>query len=615
VGTITGTGTSVTYNAPAALGSHTVTATSAADATKGATVAITLQTPVITVTLNPSGSATVNAAASLAFTATVTGSSSTGVTWTVDGIAGGNTTVGTLTGTGSSVTYTAPAASGTHVVQAQSAQDTSKSASTTVTVQGSSNVSVSLQGVGPANIIVSGSTLFTAKVTGASDTTVTWTVDGVANGNASVGAISSTVPGNTVMFTAPAATGTHTVTATSNADPSKSASLTYSVGSTYIPLSTIAIGANVKDAPYNAKGDGVTDDTAAINAAVNAVAGTGKAVFIPAGTYMINAQANSGSGIRLGSNMTLLMDPAATLQAKYTATMNYEVIYVGGVHDVNIYGGIIKGNNGNNSIVTPTEEEDGNAIEIVTSTNVVVENVNTSNCFCDGVYIAKTANNVVVCGVDSSKNIRNGMSIVNASRIVILNSNFHNNIGSVEVPGAGMINGNGMDIEANANEHISTVLVHNCNFLNNYFAGLTWGIGFGTAPGSTTDGIFVDSNTSQNNWAGFDGENCPYSSVTNNTATNNGAYGIYIHDGATNSYVAYNTVSGTGSVEECAGIMLYQDSGTIVTHNSSTGNAKYGITACYDTNPTITNNIVTNNPVMGVRIYNSTGSVSTGNTQ
>ncbi len=43
---------------------------------------------------------------------------------------------------------------------------------------------------------------------------------------------------------------------------------------------------NVKDAPFNAKGDGVTDDTAAIQAALDSVEGGG-IVYIPAGEYVI----------------------------------------------------------------------------------------------------------------------------------------------------------------------------------------------------------------------------------------------------------------------------------------------------------------------------------------
>lgn len=43
---------------------------------------------------------------------------------------------------------------------------------------------------------------------------------------------------------------------------------------------------NVKAAPYNAKGDGVTDDTAAINAALNAVGSTGQPIYAPYGSYV-----------------------------------------------------------------------------------------------------------------------------------------------------------------------------------------------------------------------------------------------------------------------------------------------------------------------------------------
>ncbi len=66
------------------------------------------------------------------FTATVTGDS-TGVTWSVNGTAGGNATVGTIDATGN---YTAPtvASNTTATITAMSKADTSKSASAAVTV-------------------------------------------------------------------------------------------------------------------------------------------------------------------------------------------------------------------------------------------------------------------------------------------------------------------------------------------------------------------------------------------------------------------------------------------------------------------------------------------------
>jgi hypothetical protein len=48
---------------------------------------------------------------------------------------------------------------------------------------------------------------------------------------------------------------------------------------------------NVKDAPFNAVGDGYADDTASVQAAIDyGVAVGGGIIFFPAGTYLITSQ-------------------------------------------------------------------------------------------------------------------------------------------------------------------------------------------------------------------------------------------------------------------------------------------------------------------------------------
>ena len=53
---------------------------------------------------------------------------------------------------------------------------------------------------------------------------------------------------------------------------------------------------NVKDAPYNAKGDGVTDDTAAIGQALGAYPNKNKIIYLPNGTYLVSDQLQWAAG-------------------------------------------------------------------------------------------------------------------------------------------------------------------------------------------------------------------------------------------------------------------------------------------------------------------------------
>lgn len=146
-GTISATGL---YTAPSTLPSPsaiTITATSQADWRQQASAKVNLAS--VSVVVQPS-SASVYTNGQQQFTATVSGTTNTQVNWSVNTIAGGNSTYGTINTSG---LYTAPASvpsPATFTVVATSQVDTSKSGSATVTIQPSTpfgTFTVTVQGL------------------------------------------------------------------------------------------------------------------------------------------------------------------------------------------------------------------------------------------------------------------------------------------------------------------------------------------------------------------------------------------------------------------------------------------------------------------------------------
>lgn len=234
------------YTAPASGGTGAViTATSVADGTLIATANVTLNP--IAVSLTPS-SANVVQGATTQLTASVTGTASSGVTFLVDGVPGGNSTVGTISVGG---LYSAPASgTGSHVVTATSVADPTKSATASVTVVQTVAVNVS-----PGSVTMDhGATqAFTATVTGStSDTTVTW--------SASAGSITGAG-----IFTAPnAGAGPVTITARSNGDSSKTATATVVLNPITIgvtPASAVVVQGATKQFTATISGSVVTGAT------------------------------------------------------------------------------------------------------------------------------------------------------------------------------------------------------------------------------------------------------------------------------------------------------------------------------------------------------------------
>jgi trimeric autotransporter adhesin len=171
----------------------------------------------LTVTVAPS-TATVVVSALQQYTATVTGNANTGVNWFVNGAAGGNSTVGTISTTGvfqapaavpSPATVTISAISQVDDTTTGTAQATIANPSVTITVTVSTNPPVTQVYTGTVQP-------FTATVTGTTNTAVTWYVEGAQGGDATFGTIDTS--GN---YTAPASVpspATVTIEAVSQAD-------------------------------------------------------------------------------------------------------------------------------------------------------------------------------------------------------------------------------------------------------------------------------------------------------------------------------------------------------------------------------------------------------------
>lgn len=156
-------------------------------------------------------SVTVAVGSTMQFSSTVTGTTNTAVTWSVDGVVGGNTQAGTITTSG---LYTAPSQAGTHTVTATSAANTSKKASAAVTVIVTNSVSPAT-----VNVLEDSTQQYSANFPGISNPSITWSVDGVTGGNSTAGTISTSG-----LYTAPPGVGSHTVTAAAGGNPPVSAS-------------------------------------------------------------------------------------------------------------------------------------------------------------------------------------------------------------------------------------------------------------------------------------------------------------------------------------------------------------------------------------------------------
>ena len=203
VGTISLTGLYTAPNAMPSPSTVTITASSNADSTVTASAIVTL-TDGIVVGISPA-SASVSTGAGQAFTASITGagSSSSAVKWSVNGIPGGDSTLGTITSNGAtSALYMAPAvppSPPTVSIIVTSVADPEKSAVAGVTITCSATNTISPSAV---TVSLAQTQTFRTSFCLAADAAIAWDVNGVPGGNSAVGSIAASST-STALYTAP----------------------------------------------------------------------------------------------------------------------------------------------------------------------------------------------------------------------------------------------------------------------------------------------------------------------------------------------------------------------------------------------------------------------------
>jgi hypothetical protein len=222
------------------------------------------------------------------------------------------------------------------------------------------------------------------------------------------------------------------------------------------PTSSFVV--NVKD--EGAKGDGRTDDTAAIQAAIHKIAGTGGTVLVPDGTYMVDAVGEKR--LTLKRDMTLKLSNDAKLKAIPNASETYTVLDISGVSNVTVIGGTLEGER---------EEHMGNSgewgmgIRIDRSAeHITISGVISKKMWGDGFYV-DGATEVKFCSVIADNNRRQGLSIIEADRLFVKNSTFKNTRGTP--PSAGI------DLEPDTpKQKITNVGIYDSQFIDNAGAGI-----------------------------------------------------------------------------------------------------------------------------------------------
>jgi len=224
---------------------------------------------------------------------------------------------------------------------------------------------------------------------------------------------------------------------------------------------------------FGAKGDGITDDTQAIQKAIDETSKSKVTLFFPKGIYIIkshidnckelNYLRNEG-GILIKSNSHLKLDPLATLKAVSNGERQYNIVRIWNGQNITIEGGTILGERNTHR---GDDGEWGYGLAIFGSKNIIIKKLSIKDCWGDGINLQvsepemQTNKNIIMRNVICSNNRRQGMSIEAGENLAFENCIFEKTHGTAPK--------SGVDIEPwNQNVVIRNIKFYKCSFKDNF---------------------------------------------------------------------------------------------------------------------------------------------------
>lgn len=274
-----------------------------------------------------------------------------------------------------------------------------------------------------------------------------------------------------------------------------------------------------------ARGDGQQDDTAAFQAAIDALPSTGGTVHVPAGTYMINAV----QSVQLRSRTHLELAPDARLVAIPNAEKKAYVLYVFKVSDVEISGGQILGERNRH---LGAEGEWGHGIQIRGASRVTVRDIRISDCWGDGVTIggadpqqSTPSDDIFISNVVCTGNRRQGLSIGRSRNVRVYDSEFSNTSGTSPQCG--------IDIEPDKPGGASDIHIENCVVRDNHGGGIQI---YKRVSGVTVQRCTIEGNGG----AGILAVQATQGVISDNRIGNNGKLGVSLRQQSSNFDISGN---------------------------------------------------------------------------